>query len=234
MDLGIKGKSALVAASSKGLGKAIALELAREGARVIITSRKPENLSRAAEEIRALGAEVQAFRADLTVKEDIDNLIKKALDVYGSIDILVTNAGGPPPGTFEDFNDEDWLKAFNLTFLSAQRLIKGVLPHMKEKKWGRIIGLTSVSVKQPLDNLVLSNAIRSAVVGLFKTLSRELAPYNILVTALLLGSHAPRGWFNWREVERHRRAYLRMKPSRKWPQTYPSGVSPNRKSWQHL
>jgi len=187
MDLGIKGKTALVAASSKGLGKAIALEFAREKARVVITSRNPENLQRAEDEIRALGAEVHAIRADLTVKEDIENLIERALEACGSIDILVTNAGGPPPGTFEDFDDEDWLRAFNLTFLSAQRLIKGVLPHMKEKRWGRIIGLTSVSVKQPLDNLILSNAIRSAVVGLFKTLSRELAPYNILVNCVAPG-----------------------------------------------
>jgi len=187
MDLGIKRKSALVAASSKGLGKAIALELAREGARIVITSRNSENLKRAEDEIRALGAEVHAIKADLTVKEDIKNLIERALEACGSIDILVTNAGGPPPGTFEDFDDEDWLRAFNLTFLSAQRLIKGVLPRMKEKRWGRIIGLTSVSVKQPLDNLILSNAIRSAVVGLFKTLSRELAPYNILVNCVAPG-----------------------------------------------
>ncbi len=187
MDLGIKGRKALVAASSKGLGRAIALELAKEGVSLVICSRNPDNLKKAENEIKASGGEVLAVQADLTVKEDVDRLLKEAFDAYGNIDILVTNAGGPPPGTFDDFDDKDWLEAFNLTFLSAQRLIKGVLPKMKENRWGRIIGLTSVSVKQPLDNLILSNAIRSAVVGMFKTLSRELAPYNILVNCVAPG-----------------------------------------------
>jgi 3-oxoacyl-[acyl-carrier protein] reductase len=182
MDLGLKGKVALVAAASQGLGRAIALELSREGARVAICSRDEARVKAAAEDIsRETGGEVLPVRADVTRYEDIKALVGRVVDAYGGVEILVTNAGGPPPGNFEDVGDEEWYSTYDLTFMSAVRLIRECLPHMKERRWGRIVVMTSLSVKQPIDNLALSNAVRLAVVGMAKGLSRDLAPYNITV-----------------------------------------------------
>jgi 3-oxoacyl-[acyl-carrier protein] reductase len=188
MDLGLKGRVALVAASSKGLGKACALELAREGARVVICGRDPASLSAAADEIAsATGAEVLPVETDLTDHAQIWNLVAQTMDLFGRIDILVTNNGGPPAGFFDDFDDEAWLAAHQLTLLSAVRLIRTVLPTMRAQKWGRIINITSVSVKQPIDNLLLSNVYRPGVTGLAKTLSAQVAADGITVNNVAPG-----------------------------------------------
>lgn len=189
MDLGIKGKVALVAAASKGLGKASALELAREGARVVIAARGEEDLMAAADEIRgATGAEVLPVRADVTALADIEALVRAAQDAFGNVDILVNNAGGPRPGTFTDMSDEDWLAALNLNLMSTVRLTRLVLQGMQQRGWGRIINLTSISVKQPLPNIILSNAARSAVVAMAKTLALQVAADGITVNNVCPGT----------------------------------------------
>lgn len=188
MDLGLKDKVAIVTASSKGLGKACALGLAREGAKVVICARDENDLQNAKNEIeRNADNEIMAVRADVTKYEDIKNLVKSTVEKFGTVHILVTNAGGPPSGYFENFSDDDWNNAFNLNFMSTVRLIREVLPYMKTQRWGRIINITSVTVRQPIDNLILSNSIRMSVVGLAKTLALQLAKYNILINNVAPG-----------------------------------------------
>ncbi|MCY4437768.1 MAG: SDR family oxidoreductase [Chloroflexi bacterium] len=189
MDLELNGKTAIVSAGSKGLGKAIALGLAKEGARVAICSRSPDNLSQAAQEIQAVAEfEVLAVPVDVMKPDAIENFVNTIVQRQGKIDILVNNAGGPPVGTFADFEDEDWENAFNLTFMSVVRFVRAVLPHMRKTDGGRIINVTSTSVKQPLENLLLSNSIRPAVIGLAKSLANELAADGILVNNICPGS----------------------------------------------
>jgi 3-oxoacyl-[acyl-carrier protein] reductase len=189
MDLGLNGKIALVTAGSKGLGKGIALELAREGAQVVISSRSEDELRKAVAEIKeTTGRESFYIAADLTKAEDIERLTSSVLEQFGRVDILVNNTGGPPPGFFADFSDEQWQKAVDLLLLSSVRLIRAVLPGMRERGWGRIINSTSVSVKQPIQNLLLSNAVRTAVIGLAKSLSNEVAADGVTVNNLLPGS----------------------------------------------
>lgn len=191
MDLGLRDRGAIVTAASKGIGKAIALGLAREGAKVAICSRNEDAVREAAEELAAItGAEVLGVKADVTVADDIERLVETAVRRFGRLDILVNSAGGPPPGVFANIGDEDWQRAFNLTFLSVVRLCRAAIPHMRSQGGGRIINLTSISVKQPLEGLVLSNAIRPGVVGLAKTLSFELAQDNILVNNVCPGNIA--------------------------------------------
>jgi 3-oxoacyl-[acyl-carrier protein] reductase len=188
MDLGLEGKVAIVTASSKGLGKACALGLSREGAKVVICARNETELERAKDEIKNnSNNDVLAVKADVTNLNDIKNLVEETIKNFGTVHILVTNAGGPPAGYFENFTDDDWENAFKLNFMSTVRLIREVLPFMKRQKWGRIINITSVTVKQPIDNLILSNSIRMSVVGLAKTLALQLAKYNILVNNVAPG-----------------------------------------------
>ena len=188
MDLGLKGRVACVAAASSGLGKASALELAREGARVAICARHEDRLQQAAREIEdATGAEVLPVVADVTVPADAERFIRAAVDRWGRLDILVTNAGGPPTGTFEDFDEQAWLDAFNLNFMSTARLIRAALPYLKQSDSGRVIAITSVSAKQVLPNLILSNAVRAGVHGLVKSLAQELGPHGITVNAVCPG-----------------------------------------------
>jgi 3-oxoacyl-[acyl-carrier protein] reductase len=186
MDLNLKNKNALVIASSQGLGKAVASQLAKEGARVMITSRDEGKLKSVQTEFRENGIEVEYFRADITNPEDIKQLIKHTSETLGGIDILVNNAGGPPGGTFETFTDEDWEKAFQLNLLSYVRLIRAALPDLK-KNGGRIINIASSSIKQPIPGLLLSNTFRLGIVGMTKTLSEELAPYHILINTVAPG-----------------------------------------------
>jgi 3-oxoacyl-[acyl-carrier protein] reductase len=188
MDLGLTGKVALVVAASKGLGRASAAALAAEGAKVIIAARNRETLEQTAQDIRhASKREVLAYPMDLRQPEEITSLVARAVEAFGGIDILVNNAGGPPARTFETFSDEQWQSAFDLTLLSAVRLIRSVLPSMKQRQGGRIIHIVSSSVKQPIAGLLLSNALRPGVIGLAKTLSVELAPYQITVNNVCPG-----------------------------------------------
>lgn len=188
MDFGLTGKIALVTAASKGLGRASALALAREGARIALAARTRESLEHTAQEIRqASGQEVLALPTDLRQATEITSLVRQTIATFGGIDILVNNAGGPPTGSFDMLSDDQWEDAFHLTLLSAVRLIRAVLPSMKQRSGGRIIQIVSSSVKQPIDGLLLSNAIRPGVIGLAKTLSRELAPYQITVNNVCPG-----------------------------------------------
>jgi len=188
MDMGIRGKAALVKAASKGMGKATALALASEGVRVLMCARTAADIKAAAEEVRAkTGVEVVEMTADVTKKEDIERLVKRAEEAFGGVDILVANSGGPPRGNLEEMTDEQWYGAFEVATLSVVRLIRGVLPSMKQKRWGRILTIQSVSVKQPVPGLLLSNAVRPGVAGMFKTLSEDLGKHNITINVVCPG-----------------------------------------------
>lgn len=191
MDLGLRGKSALVCAASKGLGKASALALAAEGANVAICARDARTLDAAAAEIgaatAAAGARVVAIPADLAKAADIERLLAGATHAFGGLDILVTNTGGPKSAPFEVLADEDWTSSIESMLLSVVRLFRGAIPRMRERGGGRIINITSISVKQPIDGLVLSNSLRAAVTGLSRTLANELARDNILVNCVAPG-----------------------------------------------
>jgi 3-oxoacyl-[acyl-carrier protein] reductase len=190
MDFGIKGKIALAAAASRGLGRGCAERLAAENCRVALCSRDVASAKQAAVEIaEQTGAEVLGFGADMRRREDIRRLLAEVKQALGDPDILVTNAGGPPPGTFASTALEEYEKALDLNLMSAVHLIHGVVPAMKTKGWGRIIAITSISVKQPIGNLILSNMARAGLTGFLKTIATELAPYGITVNALLPGTH---------------------------------------------
>lgn len=188
MDLQIEGKVFMVAASSKGLGFGIARELARNGAIVCIASRTKTEIENAAESLRnETGATVHSSIFDATSADSINNWIAGIETAFERIDGLVVNAGGPPPGNFDDFTDDDWQSAFNLTLMSAVRLIRGVLPAMRAGGEGSILTITSMSVKEPVNRLLLSNVFRSGVTSLVKSLSNELAKENIRVNNLFPG-----------------------------------------------
>jgi 3-oxoacyl-[acyl-carrier protein] reductase len=188
MDLGLKGRVAIVLAASKGLGRASAAALAAEGANVVIGSRNQAALEQTARAIEsASGSRVLAVPTDVTRAQDLENIVATTVREFGCIDVLVNNAGGPPPGSFDDFNDEQWLAAYELTFMSVVRMVRLVVPHMRKIGGGRIVTIVSTSVKEPINNLLLSNAIRPGVVGLTKSLSLELAPDNITVNNVCPG-----------------------------------------------
>ena len=188
MDLGLRGKVAVVAAASKGLGRAVAQELAAEGARVVICARSRESLDRARDEIAGdTHADVYAVVADLSTTAGIDAVAREALARFGRVDILVNNAGGPPSGPFEQHAWETWESAVHLTLRSAVELTRRLLPAMRERHWGRIINVTSIAVKQPVDGLILSNSIRAAVTGWARTLATEVATDGVTVNNVLPG-----------------------------------------------
>jgi len=188
MDLGLKGKVALVAAASRGLGRAVAEELAAEGALLVICSRNAKTINNTANEItKATGAEVLALAADVSQADDVVRLVRSGIERFDRIDILVTNSGGPPAGQFESFRQEDWEAATRLLLFSAVELARNVLPGMKERRWGRILNITSIAVKQPVENLILSNSLRAAVTGFARTLANEVAPLGITVNNIMPG-----------------------------------------------
>jgi 3-oxoacyl-[acyl-carrier protein] reductase len=188
MDLGIRGKVALVAAASKGLGRAIAEELAAEGASLVMCARGKEALDEAVEAIRSSsGVEVVGIAADVSRPEDVSRVVRLGVERFSRIDILVTNAGGPPSGMFESLSPGMWDDAVRLTLLSTVNFCRAVVPGMRERKWGRIINVTSISVKQPVEGLMLSNSLRAGVTGFAKTLSNELAGDGITVNNILPG-----------------------------------------------
>jgi 3-oxoacyl-[acyl-carrier protein] reductase len=188
MDFGIDGKVALVAASSRGLGKAVALELSREGARVVLCSRNRERLEKAQRDIVAsAGGDVAAFEADVTDEDQIQNLVNQTTQRFGTIDILINNAGGPPAGLMEAFDAVDYRKAIELNLLSTIALTYAVIPLMKKRTWGRIVNITSVSAKQPINTLILSNTSRAGVLGFAKSIAEQLAPFGITVNSVCPG-----------------------------------------------
>jgi len=188
MDLGLGGKVALVAASSRGLGRAVAEELAREGADLVLCARSVDALRATADAIRAsTGVRVEAVAADLGDLAGITRVTDAAMRVFGRVDVLVTNAGGPPAGPFESHSREAWRDAVRQNLDSVVELVRAVLPGMKERRWGRIVNVTSIAVKQPVDGLILSNSVRAAVTGFARTLANEVAPFGITVNNVMPG-----------------------------------------------
>jgi 3-oxoacyl-[acyl-carrier protein] reductase len=189
MQLAFEEETALVTASSSGLGKASATALAREGANVVLNGRDEEQLEAAKSEIEDVASgDVLAKQGDLTDPDDIETLVDATVEEFGRLDHLVTSAGGPPSGSFLETSDEDWYDAFDLLVMSVVRLVRAAESHLREDGGGTIVNITSRSVKEALDSLVLSNSVRMGVIGLEKTLSRELAP-EVRVNAVLPGSH---------------------------------------------
>jgi 3-oxoacyl-[acyl-carrier protein] reductase len=188
MDLGLKGKVALVTAASKGMGKACALGLAAEGARVAMCARNEGDLEAAVDEVKsATRGEVLGVAADVTRIEQVRALVGRVKDALGAPDILIANCGGPPRGYFDEFDDAAWYGAVEVSLMSTVRLVREVLPGMRARRWGRILTIQSVSVKQPLPELLLSNAVRPGVAGMMKTLAAQLGKENILVNTLCPG-----------------------------------------------
>ncbi len=184
MNLNLKNKNAIVCASSQGLGKAAALDLAEEGVNLAICSRDRDKINKVKEEIHLkINSEIKviALKVDLDSPNEIQAFYKQVENDLGSVDILVNNNGGPAPSTFEQLSDDDWQKAFNSTMMSCLRLSKLVIPNMKKNAWGRIINISSVSVKTPVNGLFLSNSLRMGVLGWAKALSDELAPHGVTV-----------------------------------------------------
>ncbi|MFQ5778066.1 MAG: SDR family oxidoreductase [Terriglobia bacterium] len=188
MDLGLQGKVAVVAAASQGMGRAIAEALATEGARVALCARTRATLETTAEDIRRqTGAEVLPVTADVTRVAEVERFVEAAVERWGTVHIAVANAGGPPAKEFAAITPADWEQAVALNLMSAVHLARAVLPRMRAQKWGRLLFLTSVAVKQPIEGLLLSNAVRSGVTGLAKSLANECAPDNVLVNTVCPG-----------------------------------------------
>lgn len=182
-----QGKTALVIASSQGLGKAIAEQLASLGANVMISSRDEEKLSRVKADLTEVSKGIVEYKGcNVTKKEEIQQLVQATVEKFGTIDLLVNNAGGPPAGTFEEMSEDDWQYAFELNLLSYIRFIRETLPYMK-KKGGKIVNIASSSVKEPIPGLILSNTFRTGIIGLTKTLASELAQYEILINTVAPG-----------------------------------------------
>lgn len=188
MDLGLEGKAAVVLASSQGIGRATARTLAREGCKVAMCARGAAALEAAAQEIRAAtGATILARPLDVEKRAPMREFVRHVVKEFGTIHVLVTNGGGPPSGKPLDFSDDQWDDAVNSTLMVAVNWTREVAPILVAQKWGRIVHLTSTSVKQPIDGLILSNTMRVGVVGFAKTMSRELAPHNVLVNVVCPG-----------------------------------------------
>jgi len=188
MDLGIKDKVAIVAASSKGLGRATALGLAKEGVKLTICARDKDTLIETANSIISeTSVDVLPVVCDVSKTDEVKNVVKETINKYGKVDIMINNAGGPPTGAFQDFSLEEWQKAVELNLYSAITFSNEVIPYMREHNWGRIVNITSYAVKQPVDGLILSNTVRAGIVGLAKTMSNEFGRYNVLVNNICPG-----------------------------------------------
>jgi len=186
MDLGIKDRVAMVAAASKGVGKACAMALAREGCKVSICARSAEELEKTRSEIEA-GGEAISVIADVSSASDLEAWYQRTIDRFGHVDILVTNTGGPPVKRFMELSDESWLSGVESTLMNVVRLSRMVIPGMRERRWGRIIHLTSLVAKQPIDELTISSTLRAGLSGLTKTMANQAGPHNITVNAILTG-----------------------------------------------
>ncbi|PYP90532.1 MAG: 3-oxoacyl-ACP reductase [Candidatus Angelobacter sp. Gp1-AA117] len=188
MDLGLKGRGVIVAASSEGIGRAAAEAFAREGAQVAMCARTEQTLLEAAEQIRSeTGAEIYAHAVDVTDAGAVQKFVEQAAKQFGRVDVCVANAGGPPAKNFLSITTDEWRKALDQNFMSVVHLAKAAIPYMQRHRWGRIITITSVTVKQPLADLILSNAVRAAVVGLIKSISNEFGKDGILANNVAPG-----------------------------------------------
>ena len=184
----LQDRVCIITGAGQGLGRAVADELAAEGASLIVCSRSKDSIRAVADSItRHTGVEVVSIGADLSIKADVERVVRAGLDRFGQIDILVTNVGGPPAGRFEDLDSKAWKNAATLLLDSVLNLTRLVLPGMKERGWGRILNITSIASKQPVDNLILSNSLRAAVTGFAKTLANEVAPFGVTVNNVLPG-----------------------------------------------
>ena len=188
MNLKLKDKVAIIGGSSKGLGRGCATQLAQEGVNVVICSNDKDSLVETSRFIEEFGVKVLPLEVDMSYKEDNEKIVEKTIEKFGKIDILINNSGGPPAGTFFDFDEKDWMRAFNSVLMYVIRLCNLVIPYMKENKWGRIINLTSLTVKEPADSLILSNVFRSGVVSMAKSLSKELIKFNITINNICPGA----------------------------------------------
>jgi 3-oxoacyl-[acyl-carrier protein] reductase len=190
MDLGLKGRVALVAGASSGLGLATAAELAAEGASLVITARRGGPLQEASALIKAATrAEVLTVAADVTVEADVQRMIDQTVNSFGRLDILIPNSGGPPAGFFADFSSDDYRKAVELNLISTISMCLRAVPHMRSRNWGRIVAITSIAAKEPVENLILSNTARAGTLGFLKSLSQQVAQDGITVNALCPGYH---------------------------------------------
>lgn len=187
MDFGLKGRVALVCGASRGIAYAAAEDFAREGASLVICSRDAASVESAATRLRALGAPVLALVADLSTAEGIALVVERTMAEHGRVDVLITNTGGPPTGSAMGHDWSAWQKAGDLLLRSAVELTRAFVPGMRERKWGRVVGITSYAVKQPVPSLVLSNSLRAAVTGYFRTLAEEVAVDNVTVNTVLPG-----------------------------------------------
>jgi len=188
MDLGLNGKVALIAAASRGLGRAVAEEVAREGASLVLCARGEDKLFEASEAIRqSTGVEVLAVPADVSDTSSVNHVVREGLKKFGRIDILVNNSGGPPASSFEGITQDMWEAATRLLLSSVIEMTRAVMPGMKERRWGRVLNITSIAVKRPIDNLMLSNSLRAAVTGFARTLANEVAPFGITINNILPG-----------------------------------------------
>jgi 3-oxoacyl-[acyl-carrier protein] reductase len=204
LELGLKGRSVIVAASSEGIARAAAMKFAEEGARVAMCSRDAGKLKDAADEIRSrTSAEVVAEPVDVTDEGAVHGFVAHVADAFGGVDVCVTNAGGPPPRMFLETTSEEWRRAVELNFMSTVAFARAVLPHMQRKEWGRLVAITSVSVRQPVSDLIYSNAVRAGVVGLVKSLSNEFGRDGITVNNVAPGFTATE---RLRELARSRAA----------------------------
>jgi 3-oxoacyl-[acyl-carrier protein] reductase len=224
MDLGLRGKVALVAAASKGLGRATAEELAREGASVIICARGDDALNKARDEIAAAtSSDIIAVAGDVSKPDDVQRIVHAGFDRFGRVDILVTNAGGPPGAKFEALTTDMWQSAVDLTLMSVVNLTAAVLEGMKQRKWGRIINITSIAAKQPVDGLMLSNSLRSAVTGFARTLANEVAAYGVTVNNILPGYTRTERVEQLSEAASRREGISRQEAVGKWESQIPMG-----------
>lgn len=224
MNLGLEGRVAFVAAGSKGLGRAIAEELAAEGAEIAVCARGKQALGETSVAIgRSTGREVLALAGDVSDPAIVERMVADTIARFGRIDILVTNAGGPPSGRFESLSPEAWQAAVDLTLMSVVNLTRAVLPGMKERGWGRVINVTSIAVKQPVDGLMLSNSLRSAVTGFARTLANEVAQLGITVNNILPGYTRTDRVEQLSEAAARREGVTREAALTKWESEIPMG-----------
>jgi 3-oxoacyl-[acyl-carrier protein] reductase len=224
MDLGLKDKVALIAAGSRGLGRAVAEELAAEGASLVLCAREAHTLAETAAAIAdSSGAHVLAVPADVTSVSDITRVVEAGNERFGRIDILVTNAGGPPAGTFDQLTREQWEEATRLTLFSAIELARQVLPGMKERRWGRILNITSIAVKQPVENLMLSNSLRAGLTGFARTLANEVAAQGITVNNILPGYTRTERLEDLAQMMAEKQGISTAEFSAKWEKEIPMG-----------